>query len=131
MNKEIFVNIGWLVMIGIAFAWLKFGYSSWYLLFALLAYASFSVADGSIKKISKVKKLPIINILLILLAFILSVGIVFGLISVANYLINHLWELTGALKMIAEITAIIISLYPVKFTFGSLVYKLTKSMRTE
>src|SRR5690625_1144151 len=95
MNKEIFVNIGWLVMIGIVFAWLKFGYSSWYLLFALLAYASFSVADGSIKKITKVKKLPIINLLLILIAFIISVGIVFGLIYVANYLIIssqvHLW----------------------------------------
>src|SRR5699024_4587191 len=131
MNKESFNNIGWLLMIGLAFAWFKIGYSNWYPLIILLAYISFSVADGSIKKLAKLKEVPYGKIALILLSFLVSVAMVLGLIFFANYLIKNVWELSGSLKMIAEILAIIISLYPVKFTFGSLVYKLTEDLWTE
>lgn len=86
-----------------------------------LSYISFSISDGSIKKLGK---LSISQAALILVALAVSVGIVFGLIQLANYVINDKLHLTGVIKTVSQIIAIIISLYPVKFTFGSIVYKI-------
>jgi|SRR5690625_1287300 len=128
MNQKIFYTIGWILLLGMGIWWMGFGYSSWYLLILPLAYISFSVNDGSIKKFAQIKQLTILQILLILLAFVGSVGIVFGLIQLANYLINDIWHLTGKIKTFSVIIAVIISLYPVKFTFGSIVYKVTNDL---
>lgn len=121
MNKKIFNRIGWILLLVLGLSWIAFGYSSWYLLLLPLSYISFSISDGSIKKIGK---LSILQVVLILFALAVSVGIVFGLIQLANYVINDKLHLTGAIKTVTQIMAIIISLYPVKFTFGSLVYKI-------
>lgn len=121
MNKKIFNRIGWILLLVLGLSWIAFGYSSWYLLLLPLSYISFSISDGSIKKIGK---LSILQVVLILFALAVSVGIVFGLIQLANYVINDILHLTGAIKTVTQIMAIIISLYPVKFTFGSLVYKI-------
>lgn len=121
MNKKIFNRIGWILLLVLGLSWIAFGYSSWYLLLLPLSYISFSISDGSIKKIGK---LSILQVVLILFALAVSVGIVFGLIQLANYVINDILHLTGAIKTVTQIMAIIISLYPVKFMFGSLVYKI-------
>lgn len=130
MNKALFTNIGWLLLIGIAFTWLSFGYSNWFPLLVLLAYLSFSAGDGSLGKLKVIKQLPILNILLILASFLLSVAVVFAVLYGAKYLIHDLWQLGSLLRPIAEILAIIIALYPVKFTFGTIVYKLTENVRS-
>jgi len=52
------------------------------------------------------------------------VGIVFGLIQLANYVINDKLHITGIIKTVSQIFAIIISLYPVKFTFSNIVSKI-------
>lgn len=79
------------------------------------------MSDGSIKKIGK---LSISQVVLILFTLAVSVGIVFGLIQLANYVINDKLHLTGTIKTVSQIIAIIISLYPVKFMFGSIIYKI-------
>lgn len=105
----------------------NFGYSNWYLLLLPIAYLSFSINDGSIKKLAKIKQMPIFQIVLILFSFIVSVAIAFGLIQFASYLINDVLQLTGVIKTISVIVAIILSLYPVKIMFGSVVYKLAEN----
>ena len=121
VNKKMFNRIGWILLSVLGVSWIAFGYSSWYLLLLPLAYISFSISDGSIKKLGK---LSISQVALILFALAVSVGIVFGLIQLANYVINDQLHLTGVIKTVSQIIAIIISLYPVKFTFGSIVYKI-------
>jgi len=108
-------------------SWIVFGYSSWYLLLLPLSHISFSISDGSIKKLGK---LSISQAALILFALAVSVGIVFGLIQLANYVINEKLHLTGVIKTFSQIIAIIISLYPAKFTFGSIVYKVYGELNT-
>lgn len=109
-------------------SWIVFGYSNWYLLFRPISYISFSINDGSIKKLGKIKKMAVLQVILILFAFVVSVAIVFGLIQLANYLINDILHLTGVIKTFSVIVAIILSLYPVKFTFGSVVYKVANDL---
>lgn len=121
MKKQTFNTIGWILLLVLGISWIVYGYSSWYLLLLPLTYICFSISDGSIKKL---EKLSISQFLLILFALVVSVGIVFGLIQVANYLINDQLHLTGIIKTISQIIAIILSLYPVKFTFGSIVSKI-------
>ncbi|WP_238538276.1 disulfide bond formation protein DsbD [Virgibacillus halodenitrificans] len=121
LNKQTFNIIGWILLLVMGVSWIVFGYSSWYLLLLPLSYISFSISDGSIKKLGK---LSISQATLILFALAVSVGIVFGLIQLANYVINEKLHLTGVIKTVSQIIAIIISLYPVKFTFGSIVYKI-------
>lgn len=121
MNKKVFNTIGWILLLIMGISLIVFGYSSWYLLLLSLSYISLSIRDGSIKKI---RKLSISQVLLILLALVVSVGIVFGLIQLANYVFNDKLHLTGVIKTFSQIVAIIVSLYPVKFTFGSIVYKI-------
>src|SRR5690625_4018962 len=124
MNKKMFNIIGWLLLLSIGISWIVYGYSEWYLLMIPLTYIAFSVNDGSIKKVKIIKRMSIQQILLILFSFTLSVAIVFGLIQVANYLINDLFHLTGFIKTFSIIVAVIVSLYPVQFTFGSVVEKI-------
>lgn len=124
MNKKVFSIIGWVILFGMGISWIWIGYSSWYLLLLPLAHISFSINDGSIKKLGKIKQLSILQVLLILFAFVVSVAVVFGLMQLASYLINDLLHLTGGIKTLSVIIAIILSLYPVKFTFGSVVYKV-------
>ena len=114
-------EIGWILLLVMGISWIVFGYSSWYILLLPLSYICFSISDGSIKKIGK---LSISQAALILFALAVSVGIVFGLIQLANYVINVKLHLTGIIKTFSQIVAIILSLYPVKFTFGSIVYKI-------
>lgn len=121
MNQKIFHRIGWLLLLVLGLSWLIFGYSSWYLLLLTLSYFSLSISDGSFKKLAK---LSISQLVIILFVFVISVGLVFLLIQLANYLINNLLHLTGIGKTIGQIIAIILCLYPVKFTFASLVYKV-------
>lgn len=102
-------------------SWIAFGYSRWYLVLLPFSYICISISDGNIKKL---RKLSISQVVLILFALAVSVGIVFGLIQLANYVINDLLHLTGVTKTFSQIIAIIISLYPVKFAFGSIVYKV-------
>lgn len=121
MNKKMFNRIGWILLFVLGVSWIAFGYSSWYLLLLPLSYISFSISDGSIKKLGK---LSLSQVALILFALAVSVGIVFGLIQLANYVINDKLHLTGVIKTVSQIIAVIISLYTVKFTFGSIVYKI-------
>ncbi|GEN85227.1 hypothetical protein SLU01_35390 [Sporosarcina luteola] len=121
MNKKIFNIIGWIVLLAVLGSWIVSGYSSWYLLLLPLSYIYFSISDGSIVKLSK---LSISKVVLILLALTVSVGIVFILIQLANYVINEKLHLTGGLKTFSQIVAILLSLYPIKFIFGSIVYKI-------
>ncbi|SFL33882.1 hypothetical protein SAMN04487943_10151 [Gracilibacillus orientalis] len=121
MNKKAFNIIGWMLLIVMGGSWIVFGYSSWHLLLLPLSYICFSINDGSFKKL---RRLSISQVFLILFALAVSVGIVFGLIQLANYVINDKLHLTGVIKTFGQIIAIILSLYPVKFTFGSIVYKV-------
>lgn len=121
MNKKIFNIIGWIVLLAVLGSWIVSGYSSWYLLLLPLSYIYFSISDGSIIKLSK---LSISHVILILFALAVSVGIVFGLIQLANYVINDTLHLTGGFKTFSQIVAVILSLYPIKFIFGSIVYKI-------
>nr|WP_231710594.1 disulfide bond formation protein DsbD [Gracilibacillus suaedae] len=110
-------------------SWIGFGYSSWYLLLTPMAYFSFSISDGSIKKLGKIKQMSLLQVILILFAFIVSVSIVFGLIQLANYLINDMFHLTGEIKILSETIAVVLSLYPVKFTFGTVIFKVMNATR--
>lgn len=121
VNKKAFNIIGWLLLLVIGISWILFDYSSWYLLLLPLSYICFSISDGSIKKLGK---LSISQAVLILFALAISVGIVFGLIQLADYVINDKLHLTGGIKTFSQIVAIILALYPVKFVFGSIVYKI-------
>lgn len=127
MSEKIFNVIGWFILVGMGVSWIMFGYSNWYLLLLPIAYLSFSINDGSIKKLAKIKQMPIFQIVLILFSFIVSVAIAFGLIQFASYLINDVLQLTGVIKTISVIVAIILSLYPVKIMFGSVVFKLAEN----
>lgn len=129
MSKKTLNKIGWIILLGMGISWIWIGYSSWYLLLLPMAYISFSINNGSIKKLGKIKQMSILQVILILFAFVVSVAIVFGLIQLANYLINDILHLTGGIKTLSVIIAIILSLYPIKFTFGSVVYKVIDSTR--
>lgn len=127
MNRKLFNIIGWILLLVIGISWIAFSYASWYLLLLPLSYTCFSISDGTIEKL---RKLTISQVILILFALAVSVGIVFGLIQLANYVINDKLHLTGVIKTFSQIVAIIISLYPVKFTFGSIVYKVYSKLNT-
>ncbi|MBS3681158.1 disulfide bond formation protein DsbD [Ornithinibacillus massiliensis] len=129
MNRKNFNIIGWILLLGMGASWIGFGYSNWYLLLTPMAYLSFSINDGSIKKLGKIKQISLLQVILILVAFIVSVSIVFGLIQLANYMINDMFHLTGGIKTLCVIIAVVFSLYPVKFTFGSVVFKVMNATR--
>lgn len=121
MNKRIFNIIGWFFLLGMVTSWIRLGYLDLYLILLPAAYMCFSINDNSIKKI---KKVSILQVVLILFAFIASVGSVFGLIQIANYLINDKLHLTGWIRTLSQFIAVILSLYPIKLVFSSVVYKI-------
>ncbi|WP_303969225.1 disulfide bond formation protein DsbD [Sporosarcina ureae] len=127
MSKRISSIIGWILLLVIGVFWISFGYSSWFLLLVPLSYISFTISDGSIQKL---RKLTITQVVLILFALTVSVAIVFGLIQLANYVINDQLHLTGATKTFSQIVAILIALYPIKILFGSFVYKVYENLNT-
>lgn len=127
MNRKIGSIIGWILLLVIGVSWIVSGYSSWFLLLVPLSYISFSIRDSSIQKL---RKLSISQVAIILFALALSVACVFGFIQLANYVINDQLHLTGTIKTFSQIVAIIISLYPIKFLFGSVVYKVSDKLNT-
>lgn len=127
MNKKAFNIIGWILLLVLGVSWLVFGYSNWYLLLLPLSYISFFVSDGRIKKLGE---LSMSQVILILFALAVSVGVVFGLIQLANFLINDKLHFTGWIKTFSQIIAVIVSLYPVKFIFGRIVYKVFSDLST-
>ena len=127
MNRKIGSIIGWILLLVIGVSWIVSGYSSWFLLLVPLSYISFSIRDSSIQKL---RKLSISQVAIILFALALSVACVFGFIQLANYVINDQLHLTGTIKTFSQIVAIIISLYPIKFLFGSVVYKVYDNLNT-
>ena len=127
MNKRVFNIIGWILLLGMVASWIRLGYLDLYLILLPAAYVCFSINDSSINKI---KKMSILQVILILFAFIASVGIVFGLIQLANYLINDKLHLTGWMKTLSQFIAVILSLYPIKFIFNSVVYKINNDLNT-
>lgn len=129
MSKKTFNIIGWIILLGMGISWIWIGYSSWYLLLLPMAYISFSINDGNIKILGKIKQISILQAILILFAFVVSVAIVFGLIQLANYLIDDVFHLTGGIKTLSVIIAIGLSLYPVKLAFGSIVDKVVDATR--
>lgn len=116
--------MGWILLLGIGVFWIAFGYTGWFLLFLPLTTLFFSISDGSISKMKNIKKIKVSQIVLILIAFMIAVGIVFGLIQLANVLINDVLGLTGWIKTISQFIAIILSLIPIQLAFGSLIYKV-------
>lgn len=123
MNKRVFNIIGWILLLGMLTSWIRLGYLDLYLILLPAAYVCFSINDNSIKKI---KKVSILQVVLILFAFIASVGIVFGLIQLANYLINDKLHLTGWMKTFSQFIAVFLSLYTLKLAFNRVVFKIKK-----
>lgn len=128
MNTRIFNRLGWIIVGGIIALWIGLGYTDWYLLLVPAAYLCFSIADGNIKKLKRLKKLTGKQILLIILSFLASIAIVFILIQMANFLINGWLGLQGWMKTVCQFIAVIVSLYPIKFTFGSILYKVSEDI---
>ncbi|PID06464.1 MULTISPECIES: disulfide bond formation protein DsbD [unclassified Sporosarcina] len=124
MNKKLFNTMGWILLLGIGVFWIAFGYTGWFLLLLPLTTLFFSISDGSISKMKNIKKIKVSQIILILIAFIIAVGIVFGLIQLANILINDVLGLTGWIKTLSQFIAIILSLIPIQLAFGSVIYKV-------
>ena len=83
-----------------------------------------TVASKKLKR----QKISVSQGILILFAFLLAVGIAFGLIWLSSYFINDILHLTGWVKTIWVIIAIIILLYPVKFAFWGIVYKVNSDL---
>lgn len=129
MCKKTFNALGWIILLGMGISWIVFGYSNWYLLLLPIAYIFFLVNDGSIKELKRIRKMSIFQVILMLFALVVSVAIVFSLIQLSSYLINDVLYLTGGIKTFSEITAIILSLYPVKITFGTVVYRVANDLK--
>ncbi|GAQ17599.1 thiol:disulfide interchange protein DsbD [Oceanobacillus picturae] len=68
------------------------------------------------------------QVVLILLSFVVSIAIVVGLIQLASYVITDRLHLTGWILTFSQFIAVILSLYPVKLTFGTVVYKVTHDL---
>lgn len=131
VHKRLFNLIGWILLLGMLASWIRFGFLDFYLIALPATYVCFSISNGRIKRLKKIKGISIQQVILILFAFIASVGIVFGLIQLANYLINDLFQLTGWVKTLSQWTAVILSLYPVKFTFAYVVYKINNDLNAK
>ncbi len=131
MNKKVFNIIGWVLLIGLAASWIRLGYLDIYVLWLPVTYLCFSISDGSIKNLKKIKKLSRSQSISVVFSFIISVIVVFALIQLANYLINDVLHLQGWIKTLSQIIAVIVALYPVKFTFGSIVYKVNEDLNSK
>lgn len=131
MNKNLFNIIGWLTLIIMGILWIVKGYLSIYLLLVPVASLAFGIGDGSVKKVKKLRKITVNQTVFIVVSFILSVAIVFGLNQLANYVIVHILELSGAFKTLSQIVAILVSLYPVKFTFWTVLYGVNEDLNAK
>ncbi|WHY84626.1 disulfide bond formation protein DsbD [Neobacillus novalis] len=114
-----------------AASWIRLGYLDIYVLWLPVTYLCFSISDGSIKNLKKIKKLSRSQSISVVFSFIISVIVVFALIQLANYLINDVLHLQGWIKTLSQIIAVIVALYPVKFTFGSIVYKVNEDLNSK
>lgn len=128
MNNKVFSSIGWILLVLVGISWIAFGYSSWYLLLLPLSRLSFAVSDGSIKKLGKLS-LPHWLHLLVTLA--ITVAVAFGLIVLANFLITDVLHITGWIKTVFQVIAIILALYPAKFVYDSVTQKVFDDAKTE
>ena len=126
MESNMYNTFGWLILIGLLFSWLTFGFHWIYSLLIFLAYILFLIGEGAIKRFRREKHIPVGNLVVIIVSFVVSVAVVFGLIYGAKYVMNEIWQVPGGVKGILEIIVILIALYPVKFTFGTIVSKLIK-----
>ncbi|MGE6369324.1 disulfide bond formation protein DsbD [Planococcus kocurii] len=128
MNKKAWNLMGWGLLFAIAVSWIGFGYSSWFLLLLPLAHLSFSVRDGSIKKLGKLSSS---HWLQLSFALAIAVAVVFGLILLANFLIVDLLHMTGWSKTVIQVVAIILALYPAKFLYARVVHKAFDDVKME
>lgn len=128
MNKKTWNLMGWAFLIVIAVSWIGFGYSNWFLLLLPLAQLSFSVSDGSIKKLGKLSSS---HWLRLSFALVITVAVVFGLILLASFFITNVLHMTGWSKTVTQVIAIILALYPAKFLYGSVVYKVFDDVKEE
>lgn len=131
MNKNLFNIIGWLTLIIMGILWIVKGYLSIYLLLVPVASLAFAIGDGSVKKVKKLRKITVNQTVFIIVSFILSVAIVFGLIQIANYVIVHIFELSGTFKTVSQIVAILVSLYPVKFIFWTVLHRVNEDLNAK
>ena len=129
MCTKTFNALGWIILLGMGISWIVVGYSDWYLLLLPIAYISFLVNDGSMKKLKRIRKMSIFQVILILFGLVVSVAIVFSLIQLSSYLINEVLHLTDRIKTFSEIMAIILCLYPVKITFGTVAYRVANDLK--
>lgn len=120
--------MGWAFLIVIAVSWIGFGYSNWFLLLLPLAQLSFSVSDGSIKKLGKLSSS---HWLRLSFALVITVAVVFGLILLASFFITNVLHMTGWSKTVTQVIAIILALYPAKFLYGNVVYKVFDDVKEE
>lgn len=111
--------------------WIVKGYLSIYLLLVPVASLAFAIGDGSVKKLKKLRKITVNQTVFIIVSFILSVAIVFGLIQLANYVIVHIFELSGTVKTVSQIVAILVSLYPVKFIFWTVLHRVNEDLNAK
>ncbi|EGQ27919.1 disulfide bond formation protein DsbD [Mammaliicoccus sciuri] len=131
MNKKVFNIFGWVLLIGLGASWIWFGYLDIYLLWLPVTYLCFAISDGRIKRLKKMKKLSVSQYLQLVFSFILFVMVAYVLIQLANYLIRDILHLHGSLKTFSQIIAVILVLYPVKFMFGSIIYKVNEELNSK
>ncbi|WP_373894056.1 hypothetical protein [Virgibacillus sp. CBA3643] len=124
MNKKVFNIIGWILLLGIIAWWFGIGYTDWNLLLLPAAYICFSISNGSIKNLKRVKMLSVSQVTIIVFTFIISIAVVFGLIQLAGYLIDNIFDLHGWIKTLFEYLAIILSLFPGVFLLASVMNKI-------
>lgn len=128
-NRKIFNIIGWLLLLGVTVLWFSYGYLDNYLFVIPAAALCFAISDGRIKKLNKIKKLTILQVLKIIFFFFLSVIIVFALIQLANYLIQDVLHIQGWVKTISQFIAVILALYPIKFAFRNIIYRINENIK--
>src|SRR5699024_9761902 len=93
--------------------WIVKGYLSIYLLLFPVASLVFAIVGGSVKKLQKLRKITVNQTGFIILSFILSVAIGFGLILRATYFCVHIFELSVTFNIVSQVIAILVSMYPV------------------
>jgi len=128
MSKKIYTPLGWILLLAVGISWIVYGYSNWFLLLFPLAYGLTSVNDEKLRNMRKMSGKQVVELLG---AFVVSVALVFGLIQLANFLINDLFHLKGRVKTASQIVSIIFFLYPIKFLFGTVVYKVWSELERE
>lgn len=125
MNKQMFHTIGWILLLGVFISWTALGHFHWQFILLLAAYLCFSIGNG---KVSKWKWLSVSQIVLIVFSFIIAFVIAFGLIQLANYLINDVFHLHGGFKTFVEWTAAILSLLLAVTLLGSILNRIDETL---